>query len=78
MDLTFQEAARGVNRDVYVNVKDTCPKCLGKKAEPGTKPVRCHYCNGTGMVSFLCVFFCIQSALGHESFSRFERLTWCL
>jgi DnaJ-class molecular chaperone len=39
MDLTFQEAARGVNKDIRVNVKDTCGKCMGKKAEPGTKIV---------------------------------------
>ncbi|XP_025088835.1 protein tumorous imaginal discs, mitochondrial-like isoform X2 [Pomacea canaliculata] len=49
MDLTFQEAARGVNKEVHINVKDTCPKCQGNKAEPGTKAVKCHQCNGTGM-----------------------------
>ncbi len=50
MDLSFQEAARGVNKDINVNVKDICPKCNGKRAEPGTKPVKCHHCNGTGVV----------------------------
>ncbi|XP_041358506.1 protein tumorous imaginal discs, mitochondrial-like isoform X2 [Gigantopelta aegis] len=49
MDLSFQEAARGVNKEININVKDTCPKCLGKKAEPGTKPITCPQCNGTGM-----------------------------
>ncbi|XP_030369187.1 protein tumorous imaginal discs, mitochondrial isoform X2 [Scaptodrosophila lebanonensis] len=48
MDLTFAQAARGVNKDVNVNVVDTCPKCTGSKCEPGTKPGRCQYCNGTG------------------------------
>ena len=51
MDLTFQEAARGVNKETYINVKGTCPKCGGKKAEPGTKATPCGQCNGTGMVS---------------------------
>jgi DnaJ family protein A protein 3 len=50
MDLTFQEAARGANKEVNVNVKETCPKCRGSKAEPGTKASKCHHCNGTGMV----------------------------
>lgn len=54
MDLTFQEAARGVNKDIRVNVKDTCGKCNGKKAEPGTKIVSCHHCNGTGTVCIIC------------------------
>ncbi|KAK7496458.1 hypothetical protein BaRGS_00012380 [Batillaria attramentaria] len=49
MDLTFQEAARGVNKEININVKDVCPKCRGNKAEPGTKPVKCPQCNGTGM-----------------------------
>ncbi|CAC5406587.1 DNAJA3 [Mytilus coruscus] len=49
LNLSFQEAARGVNKDINVNVKDTCPKCNGNKCEPGTSAVRCHQCNGTGM-----------------------------
>uniref|UniRef100_D3TN63 DnaJ homolog l(2)tid, mitochondrial n=1 Tax=Glossina morsitans morsitans TaxID=37546 RepID=D3TN63_GLOMM len=49
MDLSFAQAARGVNKDVNVNIVDTCPKCKGTKCEPGTKPGRCQYCNGTGM-----------------------------
>ncbi|XP_055704480.1 protein tumorous imaginal discs, mitochondrial-like isoform X2 [Phlebotomus papatasi] len=47
--LTFAQAARGVNKDLDVNVVDTCPKCRGSRCEPGTKPGRCQYCNGTGM-----------------------------
>ncbi|KAF4531474.1 hypothetical protein B566_EDAN004246 [Ephemera danica] len=49
MNLTFAQAARGVNKDVNVNIVDTCPKCNGSKAEPGTKAVNCTYCNGSGM-----------------------------
>ncbi|KAL8605330.1 hypothetical protein ACOMHN_031269 [Nucella lapillus] len=49
LNLTFQEAARGTNKEIHVNVKDTCPKCRGTKAELGTKPTKCTNCNGTGM-----------------------------
>ncbi|XP_053689859.1 protein tumorous imaginal discs, mitochondrial-like isoform X2 [Sabethes cyaneus] len=49
MNLTFAQAARGVNKDIDVNVVDTCPKCQGSRCEPGTKPGKCQYCNGTGM-----------------------------
>uniref|UniRef100_A0A1B6M6S0 DnaJ homolog l(2)tid, mitochondrial n=1 Tax=Graphocephala atropunctata TaxID=36148 RepID=A0A1B6M6S0_9HEMI len=48
MRLTFTQAARGVNKEITVNVVDTCPKCNGSRAELGTKAIRCHYCNGTG------------------------------
>ncbi|XP_071652407.1 LOW QUALITY PROTEIN: protein tumorous imaginal discs, mitochondrial [Temnothorax longispinosus] len=49
MNLTFSQAARGVNKDINVNVVDTCPKCGGSRCEIGTKPAKCFYCNGTGM-----------------------------
>ncbi|GAV02385.1 hypothetical protein RvY_12958 [Ramazzottius varieornatus] len=49
MDLTFTQAARGVNKDVRINITDTCPKCNGSKCEPGTKPTKCPSCNGSGM-----------------------------
>ncbi|XP_015593297.1 protein tumorous imaginal discs, mitochondrial isoform X2 [Cephus cinctus] len=49
MNLTFSQAARGVNKDISVNVVDTCPKCRGSRCELGTKPVNCQFCNGTGM-----------------------------
>lgn len=49
MNLTFAQAARGVNKDIVVNVIDTCPKCHGSRCELGTKPSKCQYCNGSGM-----------------------------
>lgn len=52
MNLRFTEAARGVNKDININVVDTCPKCVGSRCEPGTKSVKCTYCNGTGMETF--------------------------
>ncbi|XP_055311634.1 protein tumorous imaginal discs, mitochondrial-like isoform X3 [Sitodiplosis mosellana] len=49
MNLTFAQAARGVNKDIIVNVVDTCQKCQGSRCELGTKPSKCQYCNGSGM-----------------------------
>ncbi|XP_018417041.1 PREDICTED: dnaJ homolog subfamily A member 3, mitochondrial [Nanorana parkeri] len=49
MDLTFTQAAKGVNKEMTINITDTCPRCNGKGNEPGTKVQHCHYCNGTGM-----------------------------
>ncbi|XP_016105894.1 dnaJ homolog subfamily A member 3, mitochondrial-like [Sinocyclocheilus grahami] len=51
MELTFMQAAKGVNKEITVNIDDTCPRCDGKGHEPGTKVSHCHYCNGTGMES---------------------------
>jgi DnaJ family protein A protein 3 len=49
--LTFTQAARGTNKDLTVNVVDTCPKCQGSRCELGTKATRCTHCDGTGMES---------------------------
>ncbi|XP_065313387.1 protein tumorous imaginal discs, mitochondrial-like isoform X2 [Gordionus sp. m RMFG-2023] len=49
LNLTFQQAARGVNQEIYINILDTCPKCKGSKSEPGFKSITCPYCNGSGM-----------------------------
>lgn len=52
MELTFSEAAKGVNKELSVNIDDICPRCDGNGNEPGTKVSPCHYCNSSGMVSF--------------------------
>ncbi|XP_060696643.1 dnaJ homolog subfamily A member 3, mitochondrial-like isoform X1 [Hemiscyllium ocellatum] len=49
MELTFTQAAKGVNKEIVVNLEDTCQRCDGKGNEPGTKVQHCHYCNGSGM-----------------------------
>ncbi|XP_065556295.1 protein tumorous imaginal discs, mitochondrial-like isoform X2 [Artemia franciscana] len=49
VNLTFAQAARGVNKEVNLNVVDTCPKCKGSRSEIGFKAVKCPFCNGTGM-----------------------------
>jgi len=49
VNLTFQQAAQGVQKDMFVSIMDTCNKCKGTGSEPGSKPERCPTCNGTGM-----------------------------
>jgi len=49
VNLTFQQAATGINKDMYVSIIDNCPSCKGNGSEPGSKPERCPNCNGTGM-----------------------------
>ncbi|KAL6102932.1 dnaja3 [Pungitius sinensis] len=49
MELTFTQAAKGVNKEFSVNVEAACQRCDGKGSEPGTKVQHCHSCNGSGM-----------------------------
>ncbi|XP_072945342.1 protein tumorous imaginal discs, mitochondrial-like isoform X2 [Epargyreus clarus] len=65
VNLRFTEAARGVNKDVNLNVVDTCPKCQGSRCEPGTKAIKCTYCNGTGMETFSRGPFVMRSTCRH-------------
>lgn len=50
MELTFTQAAKGVNKEMSVNIEAACQRCDGKGHEPGTKVQHCHFCNGSGMV----------------------------
>ncbi len=46
--IEFEEAVFGCHKAVDVPRSETCPKCRGSGAEPGTQPMRCPQCNGTG------------------------------
>lgn len=48
LELTLEEAAEGVERDVEVATLIACSDCSGTGAAPGTSPVRCENCGGTG------------------------------
>lgn len=50
LSLTFEEAVFGCEKDIEVTRYEACPECKGSGAEPGTSPVRCSECNGTGQV----------------------------
>ncbi|MDI3327029.1 MAG: molecular chaperone DnaJ [Alicyclobacillaceae bacterium] len=49
-DLTveFREAAFGTEKEIRVPRTETCDRCGGSGARPGTRPERCPTCGGTG------------------------------
>jgi len=49
--LSFDEALRGVSTKVEVQRAEQCPTCKGSGAKPGTSPVTCPSCGGTGRTS---------------------------
>jgi molecular chaperone DnaJ len=51
-DLTidFEEAVFGAEKEIVVPRHEACSHCQGSGAEPGTQPIRCPQCNGTGEV----------------------------
>lgn len=50
LELTFEEAAFGVRREVGLQTLDRCERCQGTGCEPGTHPSRCARCGGSGEV----------------------------
>jgi molecular chaperone DnaJ len=50
LDLTFEEAVFGAEKEIEITRDEVCATCNGSGAEPGTSPVRCATCNGTGEV----------------------------
>jgi molecular chaperone DnaJ len=50
LKITLQEAARGIEKQVRLNVLDPCDSCGGSGAEAGTSPERCGTCGGAGEV----------------------------
>lgn len=50
VDLSFEEAVFGVEREIEVTRDEVCSHCQGRKAEPGTTAQRCAACGGKGEV----------------------------
>jgi molecular chaperone DnaJ len=48
--ITFSEAAFGVEKEFDLDRQEACDNCGGNRAEPGTKPVTCATCGGSGEV----------------------------
>lgn len=50
LTLTFEEAAKGCTKEMNVVRDEVCPTCGGTGAKPGTSPVTCPNCHGSGQV----------------------------
>ena len=50
LTITFEEAAFGVEKEISYMRVENCAKCGGSGAKPGTSPITCSVCNGTGQV----------------------------
>ena len=50
INLTFEEAIFGVEKEISYNREQACHTCHGDGAKPGTKVETCHKCGGHGQV----------------------------
>jgi len=52
MEMTFEEAAFGLEKDISIPRTETCEKCKGSGAAPGSAPKTCPRCNGSGQIQY--------------------------
>jgi molecular chaperone DnaJ len=50
MQIGLEEAAFGVEKEIEIEKLDTCDKCHGSGAEPGSRTIGCPTCGGRGQV----------------------------
>src|SRR5471030_1638523 len=50
LEITLEEAAVGVEKEIEIRKLDTCDKCEGTGAEPGSRTITCPSCSGRGQV----------------------------
>jgi molecular chaperone DnaJ len=52
INITFEDAVFGCNKELEITLKDECTSCHGSGAKAGTSPVTCTKCNGTGQIVY--------------------------
>lgn len=50
LNLTFEEAVFGVEKEISINKHEKCETCSGSGAKSGTSPKTCDKCGGTGQM----------------------------
>lgn len=52
VNITFEEAIFGCNKELEITLKEECTSCGGSGAKAGTSPVTCTKCNGKGQITY--------------------------
>ena len=60
LEISFEEAAFGVETSIDVPYAKRCDTCGGNGAKPGTEPKTCPSCRGAGQVRFQQGFFSVS------------------
>jgi molecular chaperone DnaJ len=50
MSISFEEAALGCEKEIEISRVEVCDTCHGTRSKPGSQPVRCTNCDGSGQV----------------------------
>jgi len=61
INLSFEDAVRGVTTHINVPQEGVCSTCQGSGAKPGTSPTTCPVCQGRGIISRNQGFFSLST-----------------
>jgi molecular chaperone DnaJ len=75
IEVTLEEAARGVEKEISFRKLAPCDRCEGTGAEPGSKRVTCATCRGAGQVTTARGFFTVRQVcpVCHGAGTRVEK-----
>jgi molecular chaperone DnaJ len=75
IEISLEEAARGVEREISFRKLAPCDYCNGTGAEPGSKRVTCATCRGAGQVTTSRGFFTVRQVCPtcHGNGTRIEK-----
>lgn len=75
LEISLEEAARGVEKEISFRRLGACKHCSGSGAEPGSKKSTCPTCRGAGQVTTSRGFFHVRQVCPtcHGTGSRFEK-----
>jgi len=59
IELTLEEAASGVEKEIKINRSRCCAECRGTGVKPGTRKSSCQQCQGRGQVRYQQGFFAV-------------------
>lgn len=65
LDLSFEEAALGADKEILLTRWRACHSCQGNGAKAGTTPQYCQACGGTGEVRVQQGFFSVAKTCGY-------------
>ncbi len=60
MELNFEDAVKGVSKEIKINIMQKCSVCNGNGTRSGTKRKLCSTCKGSGNLNIRQGFFSVQ------------------
>jgi molecular chaperone DnaJ len=61
LNIDFMDAIKGTEKQIDVQKLEVCETCMGSGSRPGTAPVTCQHCGGSGQVRRSQGFFMIST-----------------